>query len=203
MRILTAEFVSSHSKPAKLPTDGRPEFAFIGRSNVGKSSLINMLCERKDMAKTSSTPGKTALINYFLINDSWYLVDLPGYGYAKVAQKTRVKWHDRSNTYLLHRGTLVNTFVLIDSNVPPQAIDLDFCNFMGENHLPFALTFTKTDRKKGRDGQEERIEAFSAALLETFSELPPIFRTSAVSGDGREEVLAFIGETLERVGWKV
>lgn len=183
-----------------MPKDGKPEFAFIGRSNVGKSSLINMLTGRNEMARTSGKPGKTVLISYFLINDSWYLTDLPGYGYAIASKKTRAKWETRMENYFNHRATLVNAFVLIDSNVPPQKIDLDFCNWLGEGGVPFVICFTKTDRKKARG--LEQVEAFKAALLENWEELPPIFLTSAVNGNGKDEVLTFIGDTLEEIGWK-
>lgn len=183
-----------------MPKDGRPEFAFIGRSNVGKSSLINMLTSRNELARTSGKPGKTALISYFLINDSWYLTDLPGYGYARVSKKTRGKWEARMENYFNQRSTLVNAFVLIDSNVPPQKIDLEFCNWLGEGGVPFVICFTKTDRKKARG--LEQVEAFKAALLESWEELPPIFLTSAIKETGRDDVLNFIGETLETIGWE-
>ena len=197
--ITASRFTASYARVAQLPDEKRPEFAFIGRSNVGKSSLINMLCERKELAKTSSTPGKTQLINYFLINHSWYLTDLPGYGYARRSKKTRAKWESRTEQYFLRRTTLVNAFVLIDSNVPPQAIDLDFCNWLGEHGVPFVIAFTKTDRKKYGDGAQ--VQAFKDKLLETWEELPPVFLTSAEKQTGREEVLTFIEETLHRLPW--
>lgn len=197
--ITFSSFASSHSRVNQAPRDGRPEFAFIGRSNVGKSSLINMLTQRKELARTSSTPGKTQLINYFLINKSWYLTDLPGYGYAKRSKKTRAKWEQRTENYFLHRESMVNAFVLVDSNVPPQNIDLDFCNWLGENGVPFVIVFTKTDRKKARGGVH--VEAFKQALLEYWESLPPIFLTSAVDGTGREEILDFLENTLQSVDW--
>ena len=199
MVIKTATYTSSHSRVNQLPKDGRPEYAFIGRSNVGKSSLINMLTGRKELAHTSGKPGKTQLISYFLINDQWYLTDLPGYGYAKVSKKTRGKWEKRTENYFSQRHTLISAFVLIDSNIPPQKIDLEFCNWLGEIGVPFSLVFTKTDRKKARG--REQVAAFQAALLETWEELPPCFETSAVSEEGKEEVLNFIGETLVEIGW--
>ncbi len=199
MQLKTAKFISSHSKVAQMPKNGLPEFAFIGRSNVGKSSLINMLTQRNEMARTSGKPGKTSLISYFLINNSWYLADLPGYGYAKVSKKTRGKWEARMEDYFQKRDTLVNAFVLIDSNIPPQKIDLEFCNWLGELGVPFALVFTKTDRKKARG--LERVEDFKVAMLESWEELPPLFLTSAVNETGRQEVLDFIGQSLEAIDW--
>ena len=197
--ITSSVFSSSHARVAQAPKGDRPEFAFIGRSNVGKSSLINMLTQRRELARTSGTPGKTQLINYFLINDSWYLTDLPGYGYAKRSKKTRAKWETRTENYFLRREQMVCAFVLVDANVPPQKIDLEFINWLGENGVPFAIVFTKTDRKKSRDGGS--VEVFKAKLLETWEELPPVFVTSSVNGSGREEVLAFIGEALKAVEW--
>lgn len=158
-----------------------------------------MLTQRKELARTSGTPGKTQLINYFMINKSWYLTDLPGYGYAKRSKKTRAKWENRTENYFLRREQMVCAFVLVDSNVPPQAIDLEFINWLGENGVPFVITFTKTDRKKSRDGGS--VEAFKAALLETWEELPPIFITSSVNGTGREEILEFFEDTLRTMEW--
>ena len=198
-QIKTSKFASSHARVHQAPKDGRPEFAFIGRSNVGKSSLINMLAGRKELAHTSGKPGKTQLINYFLINRSWYLTDLPGYGYAVQSKKTRGKWEARTERYFLDRTTLVCAFVLIDANVPPQLIDLEFVNWLGEHEVPFVLAFTKTDRKKSRDGGS--VEAFTERLLETWEALPPIFRTSATKEAGREEVLEFIESTLKALHW--
>ena len=198
-QINSSKFSSSHAKVAQAPKGDRPEFAFIGRSNVGKSSLINMLTQRKELARTSGTPGKTQLINYFMINKSWYLTDLPGYGYAKRSKKTRAKWENRTENYFLRREQMVCAFVLVDANVPPQPIDLDFINWLGENGVPFVIVFTKTDRKKSRDGGS--VEAFKTRLLETWEELPPIFITSSVSNAGREEILDFFARTLEDMDW--
>ncbi len=192
-------FASSHARVVQAPRDGKPEFAFIGRSNVGKSSLINMLTQRKELAHTSGKPGKTQLLNYFLINNSWYLTDLPGYGYAVQSKKTRGKWEDRTEKYFLSRQTLVCAFVLIDSNVPPQVIDLEFVNWLGEHGVPFVLAFTKTDRKQSRDGGS--VDDFKRALLRTWEELPPIFLTSAAKEVGREGVLEYIEATLRDIHW--
>lgn len=158
-----------------------------------------MLTQRKELARTSGTPGKTQLINYFLINKSWYLTDLPGYGYAKRSKKTRAKWESRTENYFLRREQMVCAFVLVDSNVPPQTIDLEFINWLGENGVPFVITFTKTDRKKSRDGGY--VEAFKTSLLETWEELPPIFITSSVKNTGREEILSFFEDTLKDLEW--
>ena len=197
--VKTAKFTSSHARVAQAPTDGKPEFAFIGRSNVGKSSLINMLTGRKELAHTSGKPGKTQLINYYLINHSWYLTDLPGYGYALRSKKTRVKWENRTVNYFIKRESLVCAFVLIDGGIPPQVIDLEFVNWLGEKGVPFVLAFTKLDKKKARDGGS--VEDFKRELLKTWEELPPIFLTSANKETGREEVLAFIEATLLELDW--
>ncbi|WP_116124528.1 ribosome biogenesis GTP-binding protein YihA/YsxC [Lewinella sp. IMCC34183] len=198
-QIKTSRFASSHARVVQAPQDGKPEFAFIGRSNVGKSSLINMLAQRKELAHTSGKPGKTQLLNYFLINDSWYLTDLPGYGYAKQSKKTRGKWESRTEKYFLNRQSLVSAFVLIDSNIPPQTIDLEFVNWLGEHGVPFVLAFTKTDRKKARDGA--RVEEFRTELLKSWEELPPVFLTSATSEAGRDEILEYMESALEAVNW--
>lgn len=197
--IIASKFSSSHAQVKQAPTGNRPEFAFIGRSNVGKSSLINMLAARKELAHTSSSPGKTQLINYYMINDSWYLTDLPGYGYAKRSKKTRAKWETRTEDYFLRREQMLCAFVLVDANVPPQKIDLEFINWLGEYGVPFVLTFTKTDKKKSRDGGS--VEDFKTALLETWEELPPVFITSASKGDGRQEIIDFIENALNEVPW--
>jgi len=197
--IHSSTFSSSHARVIQAPKGNRPEFAFIGRSNVGKSSLINMLTERKELARTSGTPGKTQLINYFLINNSWHLTDLPGYGYAKRSKKTRAKWENRTENYFRTREQMICAFVLIDSNVPPQKIDLEFVNWLGEHGVPFVIAFTKTDRKKARD--LVNVDAFKTSLLEYWEELPPLFLTSAVSTNGREEVLTFIETTLRDMEW--
>ena len=199
MDITRSKFASSHAQISQAPKAYRPEFAFIGRSNVGKSSLINMLTQRKELARTSGTPGKTQLINLFLINDSWYLTDLPGYGYAKRSKSTRAKWEKRTEDYFRNREQMLCAMVLIDANVPPQRIDLDFVNWLGEHGVPFVLVFTKTDRKKSRDGGS--VEAFKEKLLETWEELPPVFITSSVKETGREELIAFMAEALRGENW--
>ncbi|MBB4078182.1 GTP-binding protein [Lewinella aquimaris] len=198
-QIKSSRFASSHARVHQAPRDGKPEFAFIGRSNVGKSSLINMLTQRKELAHTSGKPGKTQLINYYLINESWYLTDLPGYGYAKQSKKTRAKWESRTENYFLKRQTLVCAFVLVDSNVPPQLIDLEFINWLGEHGVPFVIAFTKTDRKQSRDGGS--VDDFRQELLKTWEELPPIFLTSATRETGRDEILEFIETTLLALPW--
>lgn len=198
MKIHSATFHSSHSRIAKALQHGKPEFAFIGRSNVGKSSLINALTGRKNMARTSHNPGKTALLNLYLVNEAWFLADLPGYGYAKVSKKTRGKWQSRLENYFQKRELLTTAFVLIDGCIPPQKIDLEFCNWLGGLGVPFALIFTKIDKRKYGEG--EQVQAFKDALLENWEELPPSFTTSSVSREGTEEVLAYIEEVLGMLG---
>ncbi len=193
--IKEAKFVISNTDYQKCPKPDKPEFAFIGRSNVGKSSLINMLTQRKNLAKTSGKPGKTQLINHFAIDDSWYLVDLPGYGYAKTSKAKRSEWGKMIEEYLLHRENLQIVFVLIDSRLDPQKIDLEFVNWLGENGIPLALVFTKTDKQK-RNKTQRSITLFRNALLKTWEETPLMFSTSSVTGDGREEVLRYISEIL-------
>ncbi len=191
MIIKTAEFIVSNTDPSKCPTTGLPEFAFIGRSNVGKSSLINMLVNHKKLAKTSSTPGKTQTINHFLVNEKWYLVDLPGYGYAHANKTARQSWPLMVEGYLKKRETLQNTFVLIDSRLEPQAIDLDFIAWIGKHELPFSIVFTKTDKlSKGALGNS--IQAWVRKLSQSWEELPPMFKTSAELKGGREELLDYI-----------
>ena len=199
MSITSSTFTTSYARVAQIPDDRQPEFAFIGRSNVGKSSLINMLTERRELAKTSGKPGKTQLINYFKINGSWNLTDLPGYGYALHSKKTRAKWETRTENYFLQRTQMVCAMVLIDSNVPPQKIDLEFVNWLGENGIPMALVFTKTDRKQARG--LTNVAAFKEELLQHWEELPPVFITSSVTNDGREELLAFMRNTLDSIDW--
>lgn len=196
MDILLAEFVSSFLKESACPKDGRPEFAFIGRSNVGKSSLINMLTAKKGLAKVSGTPGKTQLINFFLINNQWYLVDLPGYGYAKVSKTQQKTLAAMIDGYLRNRKPLLLAFVLIDSNVPPRKIDLDFVNALGTAGTPFALAFTKTDRMKKTE-LERNVEAFLSELGKTWETLPPHFITSAQYRTGRPEILEYISKLLK------
>ena len=188
MVIKSAEFCISSPDYKKCPQDGRPEYAFIGRSNVGKSSLINMLTGVKGLAKTSGRPGKTQLINHFLINKEWYLVDLPGYGYAKTSKTSREKWGRMMRDYFLHREALTNVFVLIDSRIPPQRIDLEFLEFLGTNGVPLCIVYTKTDKEKQREVMAN-IKAMKAALKEQWEELPPMYLTSSLTGYGRDAVL--------------
>lgn len=194
MIISSAEFVKSSQELNQCPQPDMPEFAFIGRSNVGKSSLINMLVEKKDLAKTSSQPGKTQLINHFIINKEWYLVDLPGYGYAKTSMENRKKWRKMIEDYLLKRVNLLTVFVLVDSRLEPQKIDLEFINFLGENQVPITLIFTKTDKQSAKK-TEESLERFKESLSEYWEELPEIILTSSEKRVGREEVL----ETIENI----
>ncbi len=191
MKIKSAEFVMSNSNVMKAPKDRIPEYAFIGRSNVGKSSLINMLMARKSLAKTSGTPGKTQLINHFKVNDSWFLVDLPGYGYAKVSKKKRVIFQRFIENYFREREQLVCTFVLVDSRHDPQKIDLDFMRFLGENNIPFCIVFTKAD-KLGSSKLNKQILSYKKKLLLSWEEVPMSFITSSSSGLGRDEFLQFI-----------
>lgn len=183
----------SNTKVELCPAPDKPEYAFIGRSNVGKSSLINMLTEQKGLAKTSSSPGKTQLINHFLINDSWYLVDLPGYGYAKVSKGAREDWRKMINYYFQKRENLTCVFVLIDSRHEPMKVDLDFINYLGNLGVPFVIVFTKLD-KQSSIKTDSTIAAYTRKLRETWDELPRMFRTSAEKKIGREEILGFIEE---------
>jgi GTP-binding protein len=196
MKIEDASFLISNTTFKKCPQDGRPEFAFIGRSNVGKSSLINMLTGKKKLAKTSSTPGKTQLINHFIINDEWYLVDLPGYGFAKASKKSRQSWEIFITEYLLHRERLMTTFVLIDARLAPQKIDLEFMNWCGGKGIPFSIVFTKTD-KLSSSALQKNLLAYRKELLKFWDELPPIFVTSSASKFGREPVLNYIEDILK------
>ncbi len=198
MDIHSASFVISNSKLSACPNDGIPEFAFIGRSNVGKSSLINMLTNVKDLAKTSSTPGKTLLINHFIINDAWYLVDLPGYGYAKKSKSIREGLHKMITYYVTKRETLICLFVLVDSRHEPMAIDLDFMQFLGEEGIPFAVVFTKMD-KESQHIIQANIQAYRQKMLEIWEELPPFFQTSSEKKRGRTELLDYIGSILETI----
>lgn len=191
MLIKTAEFVISNTDHRKSPQDGKPEYAFIGRSNVGKSSLINMLTNRKGLAMTSSAPGKTLLINHFIINDEWYLVDLPGYGYARRGKEGREKIRALIEDYILEREAMTSLFVLVDSRHEPQKIDLEFMEWLGENGVPFAIVFTKGD-KLGSGRLQMNINDYKQKLLETWEELPPIFITSSEKGQGRDELLGYI-----------
>ena len=193
MIIKSAEFQCSNTRTDKLPPALLPEYAFIGRSNVGKSSLINMLVQKKGLAKTSQTPGKTQLINHFLINENWHLVDLPGYGYAKTSRSNRADWQKFISFYLRNRENLQCVFVLIDSRVEPQKIDIQFCSWLGENGLPFQLVFTKAD-KQSRVKTDQAVTKFRKTLLEFFEEVPQHYITSAETQDGRDEILNFINE---------
>lgn len=188
MVIKTAEFVKSSGKWQENPEPTLPEYAFIGRSNVGKSSLINAMMNRKDLAKTSQTPGKTQLINHFLINDEWYLTDLPGYGYAKVSKSTRKDFEKLITNYILNRKNLVNLFVLIDSRHEPQKIDLEFMEWCGESGIPFTIIFTKADKLKGSVPQRNA-EAYAAKMQETWEEVPPYIITSAEKKLGTDDIL--------------
>lgn len=196
MQIKQAEFVVSNADYKKCPDHDKPEFAFVGRSNVGKSSLINMLTGRKALAMTSSTPGKTMLINHFLINDSWYLVDLPGYGYAQRGKKAMEQLRHLISSYVLGREQLTCLFVLVDSRLEPQKIDLEFIRFLGENGVPFALIFTKSDKTK-RSQLGGNVARFLNALKKEWDELPPHFVTSSADRSGRDEVLDYIEQINE------
>lgn len=198
MLIRSAEFVISNSDVRKCPASTLPEFAFIGRSNVGKSSLINALANQKSLAKTSGKPGKTQLINHFLINKKWYLVDLPGYGYAKTSKSKRKKWEAFIEEYLLTRENLYTTFILLDSRLEPQKIDLEFMSWCGENQLPFSMVFTKTDKLSNVELQKN-LAAYKREMLKYWEEMPPMFTTSSVSGQGREELLNYIQELIDTV----
>ncbi|RRD61094.1 ribosome biogenesis GTP-binding protein YihA/YsxC [Tannerella forsythia] len=193
MEIKSAEFVISNTDVQKCPDGTRPEYAFIGRSNVGKSSLINMLTARKRLAMTSQKPGKTQLINHFIINDDWYLVDLPGYGYAQRGKENRENLRRIIESYILRRPQLTCLFVLLDCRHAPQKIDLEFMEWLGENEVPFAIIFTKTDKiSKGR--LQENLDAYRQKMLETWEELPPILTSSSENRNGREEILHYIDE---------
>lgn len=193
MIVNSARFALSSPTYKKCPTDMRHEYAFIGRSNVGKSSLINMLTGHAKLAKTSSTPGKTLLINHFLVNDSWYIVDLPGYGFAQRGKEQREELERMIKGYILNRAQMTNLFVLIDSRHKPMKIDLEFFEWLGENGIPFSIVFTKLD-KLGNDVGRRNVKAYCDILLETWEELPPIFLTSSEDRRGREELLDYIEE---------
>ncbi len=191
MDIKTAEFTLSSPRVSLCPKDTKPEYAFIGRSNVGKSSLINMLTLNKKLAKTSSTPGKTLLINHFIINREWYLVDLPGYGFAKRSKSEVVRLDQMIRGYILGREQLVNVFVLVDVRLEPQAIDLEFIHWLGVSDIPFAIVFTKADKLSAAK-VHDNVKAYEKKLLETWEEMPPHFITSAEKRKGREELLDYI-----------
>jgi GTP-binding protein len=198
MKIKEAVFVISNSELSKCPTDAKPEFAFIGRSNVGKSSLINMLTGKKSLAKTSGTPGKTQLINHFLIDETWYLVDLPGFGYAKASKSKRFQWEKFIVEYLTKRETLLNIFVLLDARLEPQQIDLEFMNWCGEKGLPFSMVFTKID-KLSSTALQKNLAKYKKEMLKYWDELPPLFTSSATSNFGKEPLLNYIELILEGV----
>ena len=197
MIINSARFVISNDVVRKCPKDSRHEYAFIGRSNVGKSSLINMLTGNKGLAKTSSTPGKTLLINHFLVNDEWYIVDLPGYGFALRGKSQREALEKMIKGYILNRKEMTNLFVLIDSRHKPMKIDLEFFDWLGENGVPFSIVFTKLD-KMGSQAGKRNVEEYCKILLETWEELPPVFLTSSETRRGRDELLDYI-EQLNRL----
>ncbi len=193
MIVKSAEYVQSVTDWKKCPSPTLPEYAFIGRSNVGKSSLINMLVRNNKLAKTSSKPGKTQTINHFLINKDWYLVDLPGYGYASISKTMREKWQKMINDYLVCRENLQLVFVLVDSRLEPQKIDIDFINGLGESGVPFSIIFTKTDKLSASKVQGN-VQRFKNKLMETWEELPFMLLTSSETGKGRDEVLQYIEE---------
>lgn len=193
MKILSANFVKSSTTLEQCPPANKPEYAFIGRSNVGKSSLINRLVNRKNLALTSQTPGKTQLINHYLINENWHLVDLPGYGYAKVSKTQRSKFGDMILEYITGRENLHVLFVLIDSRLSPQPIDLEFMQFLGENQIPFVMVFTKVDKLKTAQ-KTTFLADYQEVMAQTWAELPSFFITSATTGEGCEEVLHYINQ---------
>ena len=196
MIIKSATFTISSPNSRKCPQDDRPEYAFIGRSNVGKSSLINMLTGVKGLAKTSGRPGKTQLINHFLINNEWYLVDLPGYGYARTSKSSREGFSQMIRDYFLHREQLTNTYVLVDSRIPPQRIDLEFIDFLGTHGVPLTIVFTKTDKEKQRE-VAANIKLMKEALAKQWETLPPMMLTSSLTGYGRDTLLDDI-ETINQ-----
>jgi len=198
MLIKTADFVISNSEVEKCPKDLLPEYAFIGRSNVGKSSLINMLTGRKNLAKTSGKPGKTQLINHFIINKNWFLVDLPGYGYAKVSKRVKQKFQKFITDYFEKRKQLISAFVLIDIRLEPQKIDLEFMEYLGTNQIPFSIVFTKADKLNPK-AIDRNIEAYGKELLKTWEELPKQFITSSTNEMGRDQVLQFIEDTNQQI----
>ncbi len=198
MIIKSAAFLQSNTKIDKLPAANKPEYAFIGRSNVGKSSLINMLTNRKQLAKTSSTPGKTITINHFLINENWYLVDLPGYGFAQRSKKDREAWKKMLDDYIKNRKNLVSMFVLVDSRIEPQKIDLEFINHLGELQMPFSIIFTKVDKIKDTELQHN-LQTYKEKLAEEWEEMPNIFITSSEKEVGKDDVLNHIDGLNEQL----
>jgi len=197
MPVHEVHFIASNTSLNALPKDGKPEYAFIGRSNVGKSSLINMICNRTSLAKTSSTPGKTKLINHFLVDNNWYLVDLPGYGYARLPKTVKEKIQQMIHSYISKREQLVCLFVLIDSRLEPQHSDLEFINWLGAKAIPFVLVFTKSD-KLSKNELGRNTSRFSKSMLEDWEDIPQIFITSSVKHTGRDEILAFIEVTNKK-----
>ena len=193
MIIESATYIASYPNYKLCPKANRPEYAFIGRSNVGKSSLINMLCRQKGLAHTSGKPGKTQSINYFDINKEWYLVDLPGYGYAHTPKNIRQNWRKMIEEYMIQRLSMQCAFLLIDSCVPPQEVDLEFADWMGANQIPFVIVFTKTDRKKAKKNADY-LEQFQKEFMKNWETFPPYFVSSANTKEGREEILAFIDD---------
>ncbi len=189
--IQEVEYIGSYPSEKQCPQANKPEYAFIGRSNVGKSSLINMLTGRKDLARVSKKPGKTQYLNYYLVNKSWYIVDLPGYGYAHISKKKRQEWEKMIEGFLIKRATLQCAVVLVDSNIPPQKIDVEFMNWLGKMQIPFVICYTKTDRVKPHK-LEENLQAIRNELLKYWNELPQQFVTSSNNGIGRAEILSFI-----------
>ncbi|KAK1316370.1 GTP-binding protein [Acorus calamus] len=195
-QIRVVEFVKSSARPRDCPRDGRPEFAVVGRSNVGKSSLINALVRKKEVAMTSKKPGKTQLINHFLVDKSWYLVDLPGYGFAKAPDAARNDWTSFTKGYFLNRETLVAVLLLVDSSIPPQQIDLDCANWLGRNNIPITFVFTKCDKMKGGRGNQlnENLKKFQELISKNYKETPPWIMTSGVTGLGRKELLLHMSQ---------
>jgi len=189
--IKQARFLISNTDVKKCPPADKPEYAFIGRSNVGKSSLINMLANQKNLAKVSNLPGKTQLINHFVIDDKWYLVDLPGYGYAKISASVKEKFQKLISDYILNRENLYCLFVLIDVRHSPQEIDIEFITWLGENHIPFSIIFTKAD-KLGKIATAKKVEDYTAELHKYWEELPPVFVSSSLKGIGKEEIISYI-----------
>lgn len=201
MEIKEATFIVSNTDYKKCPDSKLPEYAFIGRSNVGKSSLINMLTGKKNLAKISGKPGKTQLINHFMIDERWYIVDLPGYGYAKASKASRARWEQFIADYLIHRKQLVNVFILIDSRLDPQQIDLEFINWCGEKGIPFSMIFTKID-KLSSTSLQKNLAKYKREMLKQWEEMPPVFTTSSTSSFGKEKLLNFIDQINRQIGVK-
>lgn len=203
MPVKSAEFICSNTDVKKCPEPNKPEYAFIGRSNVGKSSLLNKLTNRKGLAKTSGRPGKTQLINHFMINDAWYLTDLPGYGYAKVSKTSREKFQKIIEDYILERPNLLNLFVLIDARHEPQKIDLEFMEWLGENGIAFSMVFTKIDKLRSGNALNKNVKVYSQKMLESWEEMPLFFTTSAETGEGVDHLLGYIEQLNRDLGDKI